>query len=124
MKKLVIDIDNTLCKTNNGDYVNSTPIIPVIEKLRQYKSIGFEIILHTSRNMRTYNGNIGKINSNTIPILVDWLKKNNIPYDELIVGKPWCGFDGFYVDDRAIRPSEFINNDLEQITSILKNELK
>ena len=123
MKKLVIDIDNTLCKTNNGDYVNSTLIIPVIEKLRQYKSIGFEIILHTSRNMRTYNGNIGKINSNTIPILVDWLK-NNIPYDELIVGKPWCGFDGFYVDDRAIRPSEFINNDLEQITSILKNELK
>ena len=30
---------------------------------------GFDIVIHTSRNMRTYNGNIGYINLNTIPVI-------------------------------------------------------
>ena len=49
--------------------------------------MGFYIILNTSRNMRTYNGNIGLINKNTAK--VHYLEKYDIPYDEIYYGKPW-----------------------------------
>lgn len=75
MKRIIFDIDNTLSFTTNGDYKNAEPNIPLIEKLREYKGKGYEIILSTSRNMRTYNSNIGKITAVTLPIIVEWLEK-------------------------------------------------
>src|SRR5690606_29179535 len=57
--------------------------------------------------MNTYGGNVGLINANTLPIILDWLARHEVPFDEVVVGKPWCGEGGFYVDDRALRPSEF-----------------
>ncbi|MCA1956094.1 capsular biosynthesis protein, partial [Zymomonas sp.] len=93
------------------------------EKLREYKSQGFEILIQTARNMRTYNGSVGKINANTLPIILDWLKKHDVPYDEIYVGKPWCGNDGFYIDDRAIRPSEFLNFSLDEINQLIETHL-
>ncbi len=116
-----MDLDETICSTTNGDYTNSTPNLAVIEKLREYKSLGFEIIISSSRNMRTYSGNIGKINTNTLPIMLAWLAKHDVPYDEIYIGKPWCGTEGFYVDDKAIRPDEFINltySDIKKIVGV------
>lgn len=124
MKRLVFDLDNTLCITENGDYKNSTPDYAMIEKLKQYKREGFEIIISTSRNVRTYKNDLGKINANTLPIIIDWLKQYEVPFDELYVGKPWCGNDGFYIDDKAIRPSEFIKYDYDEILSLLMRETK
>jgi hypothetical protein len=124
MKKLVIDFDNTISITENGDYQNSKPVISVIDMIKKYKKDGFYIIINSSRNMRTFNGNIGLINKNTLPIMIDWLDRNDVVYDEIIVGKPWCGFDGFYIDDRAIRPSEFITMSLSEIDELLKIEKK
>lgn len=124
MKRLVFDLDNTLCTTENGDYKNSTPDYAMIEKLKQYKSEGFEIIISTSRNVRTYKNDLGKINANTLPIIIDWLKQHEVPFDEVYVGKPWCGNDGFYIDDKAIRPSEFIKYDYNEILSLLMRETK
>lgn len=115
MKRIIVDLDNTICTTENGDYANSTPVAAVVEKLRWYKSQGFEIAISTSRNMRTYEGCIGKINANTLPIIISWLEQHAIPFDEIYVGKPWCGHDGFYVDDRAVRPSEFVSMSYEQL---------
>ena len=122
MKNLIIDLDDTICSTENGNYENSIPKKGIIDKLKIYKQIGFKIVIHTSRNMRTYESNIGLINKNTIPIIVNWLNKNNVPFDEIIVGKPWCGNDGFYVDDKSIRPSEFENLSYDEILNILKKE--
>lgn len=118
MKRLIFDIDDTLCNTENGDYKNAKPITSVINKLREYHAQGFTIALHTSRNMRTFSGNIGEINKNTLPIIIDWLAKYEVPYDEIYVGKPWCGFEGFYVDDKAIRPDEFLNLSYEEICQL------
>lgn len=117
MKKIIIDIDNTICITENGNYEKSKPIFPVINKINEYKKMGFEIVLFTSRNMRTFNNNVGKINYKTLPNLIKWLAKYNINYDEIIVGKPWCGYDGFYVDDKAIRPDEFVTLGYDEILS-------
>jgi capsule biosynthesis phosphatase len=122
MKRLIIDVDDTICRTENGNYKNSLPNKELIEKLRKYQSNGFEIVLMTSRNMRTYSGNLGLININTLPILIDWLNKYNVPYDEIHMAKPWCGFKGFYVDDRAVRPSEFLNKTYDEIIALLNEE--
>ena len=116
---LIFDIDNTICTTENGDYANSAPNLSIVELIRLRKGEGFYIVLFTSRNMRSYDGSIGKINKFTVPVLVDWLSKHEIPYDELIVGKPWPGPDGYYIDDRSIRPSEFLTLSHEQILSLL-----
>ncbi len=121
-KRLIVDLDNTISFTIKGDYVNSKPIEQTINMLRKYHDDGWEIVINSSRNMRTYEANIGKINIYTLPNIVNWLNKHNVPYDEIIVGKPWCGYDGFYIDDKAVRPSEFHSMSVEEINQLLEKE--
>ena len=119
-KRLVIDLDGTLTIDDPArEYANKEPNPIVVAKLREYKAAGFEIVIHSARNMRTYGNSLGKINANTLPAMVDWLHRHEIPYDEIYVGKPWCGTDGFYVDDRAIRPDEFATMSLEEVLALL-----
>lgn len=122
MKRLVIDLDNTICRNPHNDYSKAEPVIEVIEKLREYKLGGFQIVINTSRNVRTYEGNVGKITAFTLPIIIEWLNQHSVPFDEIYVAKPWCGYEGFYVDDKAIRPSEFLALSHEEIISLLNAE--
>ena len=116
----VFDIDGTLCpiKKQEEKYEVNETYTNVVEKLRYYKENGARIILFTSRNMNSYQGNIGIINKKTARILLDWLDQWKIPYDEIIYGKPWPGHKGFYVDDRTVRPDEFLNCSVEQLDEI------
>lgn len=116
----IFDIDGTLCpiKGKNEKYEDLVPYENMVQKLRYYKENGAKIILFTSRNMNSYNGNIGLINKNTAKILLDWLDKWNIPFDEIIYGKPWPGHKGFYIDDRSVRPDEFLNNTVDELNKI------
>lgn len=108
-KKIIIDIDNTLTVNNSSsNYKTKLPRLDVIQKVSEYRKLGYEIILYSARNMKTYGGDLSKINKNTLPILIEWLDEHNVEYDGLIVGKPWCGEGGFYVDDRSVRPDEFV----------------
>lgn len=117
-----MDLDDTLTKSYDGSYMDVLPNKLVIEKLREYKEKGFEIVINTSRNMRTYSGNVGLINANTLPIILKWLEKHDVPFDEIYTGKPWCGNEGFYVDDKSIRPSEFAKLNYEEIVNLLSLE--
>lgn len=116
----VFDIDGTICpiKKKNEKYEDLVPYKEIVEKMKMYHDNGAKIVLFTSRNMNSYNGQIGVINKNTARVLLDWLDKWSIPYDEIIYGKPWPGHIGFYVDDRAVRPDEFMNNTPEQLSEI------
>ena len=116
----IFDIDGTLCPIKGKDerYEDVVPYPEMIEKIRDYKDQGAKIILYTSRNMNTYNGNIGLINANTAGVILEWLKKWDIPYDEIIYGKPWPGHNGFYVDDRTVRPDEFLNRTVDELNEI------
>jgi capsule biosynthesis phosphatase len=119
-KRLIVDVDGTITIDDRSlSYELKEANQQVIKRLREYRSMGFQIILLTARNMRTYDGNVGKINVHTLPILLDWLQENDVPYDEVIVGKPWCGKDGFYVDDKAVRPDEFVNMTYQEIREII-----
>lgn len=120
--KFVFDIDGTLCpiKSKEERYEDLVPYSSVVEKLRYYKRNGAQIVLLTSRNMNTYGGNIGLINKNTARILLEWLDKWDIPYDEIIYGKPWPGHKGFYVDDRTVRPDEFMKYSPDELDEICR----
>ena len=123
MKRLVFDLDGTLTHDDASvGYAERRPNLAVVEKLRAYRAEGFEIVICSARNMQTYAGQLGKINANTLPVILDWLARHEIPYDELHVGKPWCGTEGFYVDDKAIRPSEFLALSREEIRALLARE--
>lgn len=121
-KAIVIDLDNTLCVAQDGDYANARPVTPVIDQVRKMRELGYAIVIHTSRNMRTFESNIGLITRHTVPIIAEWLERHDVPYDELHVGKPWCGNEGFYVDDRAIRPSEFARMTESEIKEVINRE--
>lgn len=118
----VFDIDGTLCpiKKKEEKYEDLVPYQNMVEKLRYYKENGAKIILFTSRNMNSYNGNLGLINKNTAKVLSAWLDKWDIPYDEILYGKPWPGHKGFYVDDRTVRPDEFLNYSVEELDTICR----
>ena len=120
---LVMDIDGTICpiKKKEEAYIDLVPYPEMVEKMREYKNGGAKIVLYTSRNMNSYQGNIGLINANTAKILLQWLDKWEIPYDEIVYGKPWPGHRGFYVDDRCVRPDEFLKYSEEELDAICKN---
>ena len=114
----VFDIDGTICpiKKKEEKYEDLVPYASVVEKIRFYHEAGAKIVLFTSRNMNSYGGNLGLINKNTARILTEWLDQWNIPYDEIFYGKPWPGHKGFYVDDRSVRPDEFLAYTPEELT--------
>ncbi len=107
-RTLVVDIDKTICESPRGkDYSKCEPIEPVCKKLREENNKGTYIILYTSRNVRTFKGNIGLINKYTNPVLIEWLKNNDIPYDEIYFNKPWGFGDLNYIDDKFLSIEEF-----------------
>ncbi|MFZ4565792.1 MAG: hypothetical protein ACOYMY_04950 [Prochlorococcaceae cyanobacterium] len=104
---LVVDIDGTLCGgPQDGDYSRVEPIEEVCAALRTANEEGNYIVLFTARNMRTFKGSLGLINKYTAPVLLEWLRVHNIPYDEIYYGKPW-GPDVQYIDDKSLSIQDF-----------------
>lgn len=121
--KIIVDLDGTLTVDDkNKEYPDKLPDINMIETLREYQSNGFEITIFTARNMRSLNGDVEMIKQKTLPIIIEWLNYHNVPYDDIIVGKPWCGDEGFYIDDRAIRPSEFKDLSYHEIMELVNGK--
>ncbi|MCJ2184183.1 capsular biosynthesis protein [Novosphingobium sp. 1949] len=119
MPSIVMDLDGTLTIEDPArSYSEVEPNWPVVEQVRAYKAKGFKVIIFTARQMRTHAGSVGKINATTLPVAIEWLNRHEIPFDEIHVGKPWPEHDGFYVDDRAIRPEEFLRLSHEEIMTL------
>lgn len=114
---LVLDVDGTLCHllSDGETYADARPVLEVVTRLREYKADGWHVVLHTSRRMRSLEGNLGLITAHVVPELTRWLERHDVPFDELHVGKPWAGHDGFYVDDRAVRPDEFVSLSTDEL---------
>ena len=90
-KKICIDIDGILTKETEGFgkkyYPKRTPNTYNIKTLQDYKKRGFQIILYSARYRED------------IDMTTKWLDKNQVPYDNVILGKPQAEV---YVDDRAV----------------------
>ena len=88
--KYFIDLDNTLCRTNNSDYINSIPIEERINYVNKLKLEGHNITIWTAR------GAISGINHRKLT--EEQLSNWNVNYDELLMGKPHYDI---YIDDKS-----------------------
>ncbi|MDC0521679.1 sugar phosphate nucleotidyltransferase, partial [Candidatus Marinimicrobia bacterium] len=110
-KRFVFDLDNTLVTfpQTSGDYSTVLPIQKTINYLKRLKAKGHYIIIYTARRMRTHNGDINKVIDDIKDITIEKLKEFDIPYDEIIFGKPYAHF---YIDDLMISPKTDLNKEL------------
>ncbi len=112
MIRLVIDIDDTLCDNRGRNYANAKPHNDVINKVNELYKEGYYIILYTARGMKSCNGDIDKIKEKNESVLVDWLNRYNVNYDELVFGKV---LGDLYVDDKAMDVRDFVNAKFEKL---------
>ena len=96
IKTYMVDIDNTICISENSDYANSKPMNDRIQKINELYDQGHKVIYWTARG-----GNSG----------IDWKDKTysqlaawGCKYDEIRMGKP--PYD-IWVDDKAINSEDF-----------------
>lgn len=96
MKTYIVDIDNTICHTENSQYSLSRPFMDRIAKINELYNQGNRIIYWTARG-----GNSG----------IDWseftktqLDSWGCCYHELRLGKPVYDI---WVDDKAINSEEY-----------------
>ena len=99
--RIVFDLDGVICelKKPSESYADVIPKNDIIEKMRDLKKDGHYLIIHTARHMRTCDGDVSKVIEKIGKITEDWLKKLDVPYDELIFGKPYADM---YIDDLGI----------------------
>ena len=120
---IVMDVDGTLCpaRQEGQSYLDIEPYRGIVAQMRCYRMAGYYVILDTGRQMRTYDGNVGLINANTLPALIAWLKRHGVPYDEIHVGRPWPGPRGFNVCDQTVPPLYFQTKRPEEIEQWLES---
>ncbi len=115
MMRWVLDLDNTLVRTEGSDYKNSTPIPAAVAKVQEYKRRGDHIIIMTARGSGSKK---------------DWRKftekqllEFGIPFDQLIVGLKPGGVDVF-VDDKAINALDWLADEKRALSRIETKEHK
>jgi len=98
--KLIIDIDGTICEEKRQFSRSlAKPLPDAINSLKLLKKKGCILILYSARTWAEYE------------MTFNWLKTNDVPFDQLILGKP----EGdYWIDDRAIKFTNW-KNILEQI---------
>jgi len=115
MMRWVLDLDNTLVKTEGSDYENSTPIPKAVAKVQEYKRRGDHIIIMTARG----SGSKKDWREFTAKQLDDF----GIPFDQLIVGLKPGGVDVF-VDDKAINALDWLADEKRALSRIETKEHK
>jgi len=111
LKTIVVDLDDTICFPNHSyddterKYELASPNLNMIEALHRAKAKDYRIVVYTARRMLTHHGDLQKIEEDAGEATRKWLNKYNVPCDELIFGKPYAEY---YVDDKALRPDEFV----------------
>lgn len=114
-KVLVVDLDNTITiEDPKYSYSEKKPNLPLIKKLQDYHQNGYKIIIFSARRMKTHQNNEAAVVADMAEVTMQWLKKHQVPCDGLKFGKPYAE-NGFYIDDRAIRPSEFLSCTEEEL---------
>ena len=93
MKAICVDVDGTLAEYNGNYTFNQFGL--VIENIRSrlcdFKKQGYRIFIQTTRSWAEYEA------------LRNWLKNNDVPCDEIIMGSKPIAFA--YLDDRAVNPT-------------------
>ena len=105
MKKniLCFDIDGIICKSYKGNYKKSKPILKNISLINNYFKEGHFIKIFTSRYMGRNNENVKLAKKRGLKLTIMQLKKWNVKYHKLIMGKP--SYD-YFIDDKAFNSTK------------------
>ena len=85
-----MDLDNTLCRTENSDYIHAIPIYQRIERVNELKQQGNMITIWTARGQTSGNDHS--------ELTKQQLKEWGVQYDKLLINKP--SYD-MYIDDKS-----------------------
>ena len=97
-KIICFDLDNVICNTKKNYYKQSVPKKKVLKFINTLYENGYFIKIFTARFMGRYNNaKIAKVKGEKLT--KNQLKKWNLQYHELIMGKP--SFD-IYIDDKNL----------------------
>tara|TARA_Y100000389_G_C17437714_1_gene506572 strand:+ start:533 stop:874 length:342 start_codon:yes stop_codon:yes gene_type:complete len=95
-KSYIIDIDGTICNTENSNYPCSIPIIENIETFNQLYRDGHEVHYWTARGALSCK--------NWDKFTVRQLERWNVLYTSINMGKPHYDV---WIDDKAINVDDF-----------------
>lgn len=87
--QIIIDLDGTIC-TEERQFSRSLakPLPDAIESIKKLYNEGHTIIIYSARTWMEFE------------MTTDWLKRHEVPYHQLIMGKP---IGDVWIDDRALR---------------------
>lgn len=116
-KRFCFDLDGTLVSFPKvkDDYHTVEPIMDRIYLVRRLYDAGHTIIVHTARRMRTHRGDVAEVIRDISQVTIETLQKFNIPYHELVFGKPWADV---YVDDLAVNAKSNVWKKVGLVTEI------
>ena len=102
----VIDIDDTICRTNESDYEKSEPMQHRIDAVNKLYDDGHTILFLTARGMcRNENHQldaIAELHKFTHDQLVRW----GVKFHKLFLGKP---AGDIYIDDKGCKDIDFFD---------------
>jgi len=101
---IFVDIDNTICFTNNSDYINSQPMYDRIAKINQLYEDGHTIIYWTARG--------SKSKKNWEELTISQLNSWGCKKHQIIFNKP--SYD-LFIDDKSISSEIYFNNEITDI---------
>jgi glycerol-3-phosphate cytidylyltransferase len=104
MKIYCFDLDETLCHNSEKDYLNSTPIVDMIDKVNYLYEQGNTIKIFTARGMGKFSGDVDKVNEAYYDLTKSQLEKWGVKYHELHLGKQ--SFD-YFIDDKNLTIDQF-----------------
>lgn len=104
-KRIVVDVDETLCDVINRDFANAIPHRDVIDKVNTYYDAGYEIIISTARGQKSCK-TPKEMQAKYYDVTKKWLDDNGVKYHKLDIGYKQNA--DLYVDDKAITPKEFV----------------
>jgi len=102
MKKKFIfcfDLDGTVCATKGNKYKDARPIKKKVKFINQLFENGHTIKIFTSRFMGRNQDNVRKAKKQGYKFTKNQLRKWNLKYHLLIMGKP--SFD-YMIDDKSL----------------------
>lgn len=109
MKRLVVDIDDTISFTINRDFENATPNVVLIKKLNELFDNGVEIYYVTARGSLSC-GSREEAKEKYEKQILDYFSKHGVKYTALSFDKFLADY---YIDDKSITPDEFLKLDVE-----------
>lgn len=105
-KRIICDIDDTICRTLDRNWENSEPIQEVIDKINYLYDLGWEIWLLTARGQLSCNGDWEKADKKYRTIIEKWLQAHGVKYHKLLFEKYLATY---YVDDKNLTPKQFVD---------------